>query len=267
MRKSQRICRWVTAAGWAALVISQGAGAQQQSSSQQSPTLHGGVSYADQSSQTCEEQNANNVYLGMNPFVCHGESAPTDSQGKCSLNIGTVWKQVGNTCYYCSPINPPIQGMIVPMDQVGAAESQGWGCGANQTDVCTAICYGGKTFSPLPGTAVAGGGPGLPVTPAPRQGGPPEGYAPILARPAASATWPAPTHACRKGRAATTIARMVPERICHRDVCARKLASKQPRLRMYPASLLGRTRRPLRPMCATPWDFRLDSRPAWSARP
>jgi hypothetical protein len=179
MKKSRGICRWVTAAGWAALVIAQGAGAQQPSSSQSSPTLHGGVSYTDQSSQTCEEKNANNPYLGMNPFVCHGESAPTDSRGECSLNIGTVWKQVGNTCYYCSPINPPIQGMIVPLDQVRTAESQGWGCGANQTDVCTAICYGGKTFSPLSGTAVAGGGPGLPPTPAPKQGGPPEGYAPI----------------------------------------------------------------------------------------
>ena len=141
-------------------------------------TLKGGVSqteYTDEYAKTCEQQNQNNPYAGMNPFECHGEMAPTDSRGECSLNIGTVWKKVGNTCYYCSPIN--IQGMIVPLDQVGAAEQQGWGCGANQTDACTAICYGGSTFSPPPGVIVSGG-PGLPPTPPPPQGGPPPGYAP-----------------------------------------------------------------------------------------
>ena len=146
-------------------------------------TLKGGVSYSDRASQSCEEENQNNPYTGMNPFVCHGEMAPTDSRGQCSLNIGTVWKKVGNECYYCAPINPPIQGMLVPMDDVGAAESQGWGCGANQTDACTAICWGGRTFTPPPGTVVEGGGPGLPATPRPPQGGPPPGYAPIPGPP------------------------------------------------------------------------------------
>ncbi len=144
-------------------------------------TLQGGVSqteYTDEYAKTCEQQNQNNPYVGMNPFECYGEMAPTDSRGQCSLNIGTVWKQVGNTCYYCAPINPPIQGFILPLDQVHVAGSQGWGCGANQTDACTAICYGGKTFSPPPGTTVVGGGPGLPPTPPPPQGGPPPGYAP-----------------------------------------------------------------------------------------
>ena len=116
----------------------------------------------------------------MNPFECHGEMAPTDSRGQCSLNIGTVWKKVGNTCYYCAPINPPIQGFVLPLDKVASAESQGWRCGANQADLCTAVCYGGRTYSPPPGVTPTGGGPGLPPTPTPKppQGGPRRGYAP-----------------------------------------------------------------------------------------
>ena len=148
-------------------------------------TLRGGVSqteYTDDYARTCEEQNKGNPYAGMNPFECHGQMAPTDSRGQCSLNIGTVWKKVGNTCYYCAPIH--LEGFVLPLDQVRSAESQGWRCGANQTDLCTAICYGGSTYSPPPGVTVVGGGPGLPPTPKSRprnggtQGGPPPGYAP-----------------------------------------------------------------------------------------
>lgn len=161
-------------------IVAAGVRAQQsQQPTQSQTTLKGGVTYTDQSSQTCEEQNQNNPYAGMNPLVCYGVNAPTDTAGKCSLAGMTVLKQEGNTCYYCSPINPPIVGIIVPMDQTGVAEQQGWGCGLDQADACMAICRGGKTFSPLPGTVVAGGGPGLPPTPAPLQGGPPPGYAPM----------------------------------------------------------------------------------------
>jgi hypothetical protein len=144
-------------------------------------TLTGGVSqteYTDEYSRTCEVQNKNNPYIGMNPFACHGEMAPTDSRGQCSLNIGTVWKKIGNSCYYCAPINPPIQGMVLPLDQVASAELQGWRCGGNQTDACTAICSGGSGYSPPPGVTVKGGGPGLPPAPRATQGGPPPGYAP-----------------------------------------------------------------------------------------
>ncbi len=142
------------------------------------PPLKGGVTYEDQSSQTCEEQNQNNPYMGMDPLTCHGEMAPTDSRGECSLNIGPVWKQAGNTCYYCSPITLPPIAMIVPMDQVGTADSQGFECGVDQADACMAVCYGGSTYTPPQGTIVKGGGPGLPPTPKPPQGGPPPGYAP-----------------------------------------------------------------------------------------
>lgn len=129
-------------------------------------------------SQTCEEQNQNNPYTGMDPLTCYGVMAPQDSRGECSLSGMQVWKHTGETCYYCSPITSPPNAMIVPMDQVGTAESQGWGCGVDQADACMAICSGGKTFSPLPGTIVKGGGPGLPPTPKPPQGGPPPGYKP-----------------------------------------------------------------------------------------
>ena len=146
-------------------------------------TLKGGVSqteYTDEYARSCEEQNKGNPYAGMNPFECHGQTARTDSLGQCSLKIGTVWKKVGNSCVYCAPINPPIQGMVLPLDKVASAESQGWRCGVNQTNLCTAICSGGSTYSPPPGVTVVGGGPGLPETPKsrPPQGGPPAGYAP-----------------------------------------------------------------------------------------
>jgi hypothetical protein len=143
-------------------------------------TLKAGVSqvqYSDQYSQNCEQQNANNPYVGMDPMTCHGESAPTDSRGECSLNIGTVWKKDGNTCYYCAPINPPIQGIVIPLDNVGAAQLQGFGCGMDQADACMAICSGGKGFTPPAGTVQKTGGPEKPYQPGP-SGGPPPGYAP-----------------------------------------------------------------------------------------
>ena len=149
-------------------------------------TLKGGASqteYTDQYSQNCEQQNANNPFAGMNPLTCHGESAPTDSLGGCSLNIGSVWKKVGNTCYYCSPINPPIQGIIIPLDEVGAAEQQGYRCGADQADACMAVCSGGTGFvqpSGTPQTGGAQGGPPRASNSQPGPGpGPPPGYVPM----------------------------------------------------------------------------------------
>ena len=142
------------------------------------PTLKTGITYEDPSSETCEQQNQNNPYTGMDPLTCYGVMSPTDSRGECSLGGMQVWKHVGNTCYYCSPITSAPNTIIVPMDQVGTADNQGFRCGVDQTDACMAICSGGDTYSPLPGTVVKGGGPGLPPTPAPPRGGPPPNYAP-----------------------------------------------------------------------------------------
>ena len=151
--------------------------AQEQPTTTQSttPTLKTGITYEDQSSESCEKQNENNPYTGMDPLTCYGVMAPTDSRGECSLGGMQVWKHVGNTCYYCSPISSPPNTIIVPMDQVGAADNQGFRCGVDQADACMAICSGGSTYSPPPGTVVEGGGPGLPPTPVPPQGGPPAG--------------------------------------------------------------------------------------------
>ena len=170
-------CRAVSwKAGALAFIALMSAAAWTQQSS--TGTLKGGVTYTDQSSDNCERQNANNPYAGMNPLVCYGEMAPVDSAGQCTLGGWKVLKKEGSTCYYCAPITSP-PSIIIPMDQVRAAESQGWGCGLDQADVCMAICRGGKTFSPLPGSVIKGGGPGLPPTPAPVTGGPPPGYAPM----------------------------------------------------------------------------------------
>jgi hypothetical protein len=45
-------------------------------------TLKGGVTYEDQSSDSCEKQNENNPYTGMDPLTCYGVMAPTDSRAK-----------------------------------------------------------------------------------------------------------------------------------------------------------------------------------------
>ena len=155
-------------AGLAALTLcalaAGGVRAQQETQQPSQTTLKGGVTYEDNSSETCEKQNQNNPYTGMNPLVCYGVMAPTDSRGQCSLSGMQVWKQQGNTCYYCQAINPPIDGFIVPMDQVADAEQQGFRCGVDQADACMAVCSGSGTYRPPPGTTIEGGtsegGPG-----------------------------------------------------------------------------------------------------------
>ena len=178
------------ARNWAALIsrvlgplaliafVGVGVCAQEQPSPQKTTTLKGGITYEDQSSESCEKQNENNPYTGMDPLTCYGVMAPTDSQGQCSLGGMKVWKHEGNTCYYCSPITSPPNTIIVPMDQVAAADNQGFRCGEDQADACMAICSGGNTYTPPQGTVIQGGGPGLPPTPAPAEGGPPPNYAP-----------------------------------------------------------------------------------------
>jgi hypothetical protein len=162
---------------WTALFVLAlaGAGARAQQETPQpskTTTLKGGVTYEDNSSESCEKQNENNPYTGMNPLVCYGVMAPTDSRGQCSLGGMQVWKHEGNTCYYCQAINPPIDGFIVPMDQVADAERQGFRCGVDQADACMAVCSGGGTYRPPPGTTVEGGPPeqgpgGTPGQPSP----------------------------------------------------------------------------------------------------
>jgi hypothetical protein len=161
------------------VLVAAGACAQEQPSTPLKPvTLRGGITYEDQSSESCEKQNENNPYTGMDPLTCYGVMAPTDSQGQCSLGGMKVWKHEGNTCYYCSPITSPPNTIIVPMDQVGTADNQGFRCGEDQADACMAICSGGNTYTPPLGTEIQGGGPGLPPTPASTEGGPPPNYAP-----------------------------------------------------------------------------------------
>jgi hypothetical protein len=124
--------------------------------------------YSDAFSSSCEKGN-NSPYAGMNPLVCYGVMAPTDSAGKCTLGAGVmkVWKQEGGTCYYCQPINPPIKGFIVPFDDIAATERQGFECGVDQADPnCSAVCQGSGTFTPPPGTTPLGS-PGVPQSAAP----------------------------------------------------------------------------------------------------
>jgi hypothetical protein len=164
MMKRKLVRIWA-AAGVLALIsfVAAGVRAQEQPSTTQKPVmLKGGVTYEDQSSDSCEKQNENNPYEGMDPLTCYGVMAPADSRGQCSLGGMQVWKQDGNTCYYCQAINPPIQGIIIPMDDLGAADEQGFRCGVDQADACMAVCSGGESFKPPPGTE---GGPGTPETP------------------------------------------------------------------------------------------------------
>jgi hypothetical protein len=142
-------------------LVAMGLRAQEPAQSQ-SPTLKGGVTYEDRSSEACEKQNENNPYTGMDPLVCHGVMAPTDSRGECSLAGMQVWKQVGGTCYYCQAINPPINGIIIPLDQLGQADEEGYKCGVDQADACMAVCWresGSGPYIPPPGTTEEPGGP------------------------------------------------------------------------------------------------------------
>jgi hypothetical protein len=122
----------------------------------------GAPDYEDQFSGNCHSANPPNIFaqLGMNPMACRGEVAPADSRRQCSLRGMTLLKQVGNTCYYCSPLKPPINGIIVAYDQVGNATHQGFQCGVNQIDPnCSAICSkpsGSTEYTPPRGGKQAG---------------------------------------------------------------------------------------------------------------
>jgi hypothetical protein len=145
----------------------------QSASAQQDPpappnalTLSGSAVYIDQYSVACDKAHpsvnaANNPFANINPLVCRGQSFPADSAGHCSLKGMTVIKQVGTTCYYCSPINPPLlDGVILPIDDTQQASLQGFTCGVDQQDPeCMVVCsrqYGSGPYLPAQGTILAG---------------------------------------------------------------------------------------------------------------
>lgn len=104
--------------------------------------------FSDQFSNSCSS-GSQNPYAGMNPLICKGVQGPADTAGRCSLKGMRLLHQYGNTCYYCQPLNPPIQGIIVPMDQLGPANQQGFRCGIDEADPkCYAVCMGGRRYVP-----------------------------------------------------------------------------------------------------------------------
>jgi hypothetical protein len=102
--------------------------------------------YSDQFSQSCRN---NSPYAGMDPLTCKGVAQPVDSYGSCSLRGMQLLQRTGSMCYYCQPINPPIDGIIIPLDQVQQAGQQGFRCTVDQADQnCMAVCTGGGTYIP-----------------------------------------------------------------------------------------------------------------------
>ncbi len=111
--------------------------------------------YSDSSSGSCIEGEPPNVFkqVGMNPLACHGQQGPQDSQGKCSYAGMTMIAHIGETCYYCAPIVPPMNGIIIPFDQVRNATSQGFSCFGDQVDPdCMSICTKPGSLKYIPGT-------------------------------------------------------------------------------------------------------------------
>jgi hypothetical protein len=97
--------------------------------------------YYDQFSTDCSRNNSS-PYAGMDPLTCHGVMMPAASNGQCLGARGwQLLKQEGNTCYFCQPLDPPINGVIVPIDQLNQARIEGFKCGVDQADLnCMAVC-------------------------------------------------------------------------------------------------------------------------------
>lgn len=166
MTNLKSVRAWATATAALALAIFATSPARtQQQPKPSSVQLSGNISqstYTDSASDNCEEQNANNPFAGMNPLVCKGEEMPTAGPGVCNFPGMQLIKQQGNTCFYCYPLNPPIVGIILPIDLAGLAEEQGFRCGADQADACMLICTGTGTFKPPLGVRLVSGPPGNP---------------------------------------------------------------------------------------------------------
>ncbi len=167
--------------------------AQQETTQEPQPSpirLSGGVSastYTDAASDDCEKSNANNPYAGMNPLVCHGEMMPPEGRNGCNFPGMQLIKQEDDSCFYCLPLNPPIVGIILPIDLAGLAEEQGFRCGEDQADACMLICTGTGTFKPPAGVRITSPPPGQP-TPSPQPGPaqastPPERPSPTTPQP------------------------------------------------------------------------------------
>jgi hypothetical protein len=116
-----------------------------------------------QASDSCSQQNTS-PFAAMDPLSCHGVMGPVDSAGQCSLQGMQLLQQVGGSCYYCQALEPPINGVIVPMNQLNQARAQGYKCGVDQANPnCMAICVqqGGMQQSPtpqIPGDVFSSGG-------------------------------------------------------------------------------------------------------------
>jgi hypothetical protein len=97
--------------------------------------------YYDQFSTDCSRNNSS-PYAGMDPLTCYGVMMPAASNGQCLGARGwQLLKQEGTTCYFCQPLDPPINGVIVPTDQLNQARIEGFKCGVDQADLnCMAVC-------------------------------------------------------------------------------------------------------------------------------
>ncbi len=192
-----KVRAWATTTGALALaILTTSAACTQEQPQQAEPStiqLNGGVSQAvfeDSASDSCEEQNANNPFAGMNPLVCKGEMMPTAGRGVCNFPGMQPIKQEGNTCFYCLPLNPPIVGVILPIDLAGLAEEQGFRCGADQADACMLICTGTGTLTLPPGVRRVSGPPENPGTQPPAS--PPSAPTPPAENPPGATQQPTP---------------------------------------------------------------------------
>ena len=152
------------------------------------------TTYSDQFASSCEQSEPPNVFkqVGM-----------------------TMIAHIGETCYYCAPIVPPINGIIIPFDQVRQATAEGFSCAADQVDPdCMSICSkpGNLNYTPPSGS----GNTQIPsLSP---EGLRPTKADPCRAPPAASATCQVLTHALQG--VATTIAIMAQAPACLPDTFA-----------------------------------------------
>jgi hypothetical protein len=147
--RGQRPRGWMLAGCWAALLFLLLVTSRVRAQDIFSSSTVNDSPYQDEFSRKCEQSNSANPYAGMDPLSCHGVMAPTDSRNNCSLRGITLLQKWGNTCYYCQPINPPINGIIVPLDQLAKFGRQGYRCGVDQADPkCMAICTGGGQYTP-----------------------------------------------------------------------------------------------------------------------
>lgn len=130
------------------------------------------------------------VFAGQDPLSVKGEVMPAASNGQCIPPGNLQWKllaKIGGTCYYTEPLNPPINGYVTNMDNVGAVEKLGGRCGVDEFDASKAVCQnsgdqfaGAAKSTGLPAGIGPQGGPSgsLPSTGNYRRQIPPPAYDP-----------------------------------------------------------------------------------------